>query len=548
MTTGNNGSSQKVPRTPVTGRTPSDAVVELVSLAVKVFGIATPFVVVVVAAAYGFYLLQQVYKETDQTRQAVMTDALKETRDSYQSVAVLIGKQIENFNETLDIQDRLGKSLEDLEKEQRERMEKLLSLQKELETARAEIAAEIERQRRTEAELITAQEDLKKKAADAQRRADDLSKRVGTIIELRAALEELAEAVTQELPETSRSNQLAENAISQYVIDPVEILSRFARNPNDKSASASLDKLIGLSGARLRQLLQEFDGFNFSFWLMVEDFEHEETGYIGVAKLTSDSYHGLVYLFEKHDTVFQVEVADEAFGTKLFNHYDWSREVIQLVLVQNGELSIVDASIDRPAATTWRLQDSMFLDTDRSLTDLYHVDGGVQFLTPEGFQSKIREYRDGREILSNVYEVPGLNLAMYVRAERFEQQVLTQANLDLLPDSLKHAFREFVTSAVAREREAGEILVAPHLAPDIKGRVAAATLRPDFRIRAVEPIKIGVAQQQAAPVTDEEPTGYVVLAEYRESEAPEHFEDVTFRFTKREGARGWLLVDFRFGW
>ena len=524
---------------PVTGRTTADAVVELTRLTVTVFGIGTPFIIVVAAAAFGFLELQKVYQETDRRRAEAMTVALKETRSSYESIAELNKKQIATIDDTLTIQDRLSKSLQALDAEQEKQSENLRTVEQELEKARAEMEAEIERQRRTAEQLQATQEKLKKKAEEEDQRAKKLVKRVGDNTELRLALKELADAVKQELPATSRSHQLATKFIDKHVIDPVDILTRYAKEPTNKLAIATLENIAGLSEARLIQLMNDSNGFGFPFWGRVQEPGESGSAFFSAVNARPGVYMGLVVLEVNQGTIVDAGSYDEVFATKLFDHEDWLRTIAIYAVVKDDEFDFNYASI-ASESETWRLGESPGI-RDYRIEYVHQADDGVAFLGPDEFRRRLSQRRAGQTELNDVYEPPGLNLAMHERAQRFERLVLAQADLDRLPDSMRDPFRQFLRSAVGRKRDTGAVMIDPKLGGKFLGSVAAVALRPEFRIVKVETAQTTLEQQQGGSSPVVEPARYNVEVQYRNGEGPQDIQTEIWILSKREGHGGWLF-------
>lgn len=530
-------------QTIVTGRTASDAVVELSSLIIRVFGIGVPFIVVVAGAAYGFIELQKVYRETEQLRADAMTTALEETRESYLSIANLNEKQIKNVDDTINLQDELGRRLKALRDEETQIADELQNTQEQLKLAQRETQEQIDLKRRIQDELTAARHKLEKKENDLTKRSEDLVKRAGSIADLQRELGDLAEAVIEALPASSTVHQMAVDSKSKYVIDPIGVLTEYSRNLQDKSATRALQKLAGLSEKRLRAVIDEFNGLGFAFWLTVKDPEDDQVGFFAVARQTERSYEGIVVITVTENRVTQIEQVDEIVATKLLSEEDWSQHIAHFLIFTADDVDYEE--IRTEDTKTWLLT-SLVEISEPEVKTLYGQFSGVEYFAPAAFKQKMREFDEGRDALKHAYEPPALNFDMWRRAQRFASEVLPNMNLEQLPESLKAPFEEFLTSAVHQTSDLGAIRLSPTIRSDVVGKVAAAALRPEFRIVDVRPFALPQDARQKGPVGSElETRGFIVKARFRRGEDPSDLETVEFELLQREQEAHWLLNGFK---
>ena len=125
---------------------------------------------------------------------------------------------------------------------------------------------------------------------------------------------------------------------------------------------------------------------------------------------------------------------------------------------------------------------------------------------------------------------------MYRRSVDFAKVAMQTLQVDLLPDNLRGVFKHLIVAAVENDAEVLRQVVDPFLGFGDAGRIAAATLKPGFRVEDARQIARATDAKEPLSTTIE------IVATYREFGGED--KKIRFEFKKSEPKAKYLLSKF----
>lgn len=469
------------------GRSYADAAVEIF----RMLGSAAPYVLILAGALFAFYQFQdQSRANSDALRKAQeeasrhFDDQLKAINkaliDTYAQIGTMSAVQIKNVNDLLEVHGKVTKSTHDLQtstEQLRQKMEdarqaaslaystkEAAEKEREAASARAQAAA---------AELKALEEILKSKRENLKSSADQ----VGI---MRNRLIELAGAIMDDIPNPiAPSRLLAARIVEEFSTSSAQILSKsdLAKDAGEQAMKA----LLGRPEADLIQVIQNSSGY--VAWLrMAQHSGRDSTRYLGVGAKDADQFRQIVVIEVDAGKVVSIGTRSDWFGVMLPREDNWYQRRPMIVLRGDNATNYY-----WPGATgspDWGLED---LSGSAEVRVVKGDLGRVKYLTMQEFTERFpTEYQSFADS-DDADTMPYVNVRMPLLHKAFNvSRVIPDSAINLTPE-LKSAVASLFAAALAEREDDGRDYLALSPAKEWLGRVAAMTLKKDFRFVSAQP-------------------------------------------------------------
>lgn len=539
------GTPGKKSPSPKIGRNWSDLASEVLDR----LGSLAPWVIILVIVGYGVLQFQTLSQKNFENLSNAATEVREQARkdletanqalnETYMQIVKLNRDQLSNLTDSFELQKKLSAELKTYESNLKEATADAQRAKDEAVKARQQTAEEIERKRQAEEDTRRLQKELDQRAKDIARRGDELTKRAGRIEDLREALKEFAETVKRETDPSSFVHKEAMDVVATYLIDPETTLRSLAKNPSQATIQ-EMNELVGVHLEKILSVINTEDRGGFDAWFLAK--EDDSKFVFGTLQQTDLQYEAIAILESRDERIIEVNVARDMFATTLPTKDNWYRKVVVTVMMDSdGELD----STEFPAVKEggmWSIEDLLH---EEGVTTIDLISGQrkeLRFLPADQFTSRLTSYPDGRKLIADEYYSPGLNLAMLRRAQVFEEKVLKEIDLDRISSPLRGILEKLLIDAVKHNVGGAQAFLGAALGPAVLGQIAAAALKPGFRIIGVSE----VSDRSTTQMQQGGPSGALtleVIAEYKDS--PSDRKEVRFLFRKLGDSDDWILTDF----
>ncbi|MCK4624915.1 MAG: hypothetical protein KAV00_06370 [Phycisphaerae bacterium] len=277
---------------PYAGRTFWDFATEIS----RRFGVG---VLILIGVVYGFYKFQEQAGDAEKARQDAtretqkqLNDANQSLRETYVAVGNMHETMIQNVRNGLDALKALQGELARVQQntaEEAQKADKAIAAQSKAEEAK----------QRAEQKLQDANKEVEQRQKQYAEKVGPLKEDVKRFVNLVLKNDALAG--------DSEIATLADEIRSEYLIDPVKLLTAFAENPSAENAQA-LDELEGLSYKTIHEIAVDNEP-GFQVWASVGDPAHP-TKLIAVAQSDDHWMKGVVEIWLSDDQEQRVLAAE----------------------------------------------------------------------------------------------------------------------------------------------------------------------------------------------------------------------------------------------
>jgi hypothetical protein len=535
------------------GRTAWDALVDMGAM----LGPYTPRIIIVAGALYGVYqfigLKSTMDAKVDDAKREAQKDvasAQAAVKDTYKQISAMHSEQLQNLKSMLEVNQGQRMEFENMQKEANKA--KQSTEQAKEDTKRAQEAAaqartnadeakrEIDEAQRIRIQLDTELQRIEEKLEKSRetqfelnRKETVLRQRAAQITELRRKLIDTAKSLVSftDPNVAALGRKIQEDALPEAE----KLLAEYATNPGDDIAAQSLEDLIGFSEAKLEIVLSKELGF--AVWQKYSKKDETETAYIGVVHQTHLFLEGVVLLTVRETRVEDVDVFPKAFSVIGWDPNNWDKAIgYNLYPRPTGELGI---DRFRPRTGQWTIQQAMTdFANEGPPKQIHGEDKPLWFMKFEDFKNEKGVYEEARR--ANRLGFADV-VAMLENEKSFEADGIAESFSAELPKGLRKAFVQLLTEAVKHaEVKTVKIASASRLPPEVYGRIAAAALKPDFKI-------VGVGARQGSTMTSTKGETFFIRCQYhnvRSSASGAVPSEATITFTREGPDEEWMLLNF----
>lgn len=536
----------------IVGRTIWDGAVDIA----KMLGPYAPWVIMLSGVVFAFFKFSQL-KETAQSkaREQVQTEldsAHRELRSTYEQLGKMTTQELENVSSMLRLHGDTAKSTEAQRKRYNELHEQAVREKEELDKARFEAdrakadaalakkegqdAAKAAADAREQADA--ANKDMLAKKAELDRQSDEINQRADKIGDLNQKLIELATRVAATSSINQALRELAGNILKEYSPDPQNLLTNFASNPSRETFSA-LQNLIGASANNLEPSLKT--GSDFAFWQRVISTPKDDARsfYVGVLRQTALSNDNMLFVRIENEKVVDVSGFSKILAVRVPSANDWN-EMTGYVLYEDISDKRSGAESFPPVGETWTVAHTLRAETSPGEA-LFGLEKPLPWTSIADLKQKYSALF--KAVTSDTPGSDGAELSeaisMLDRAQIFPIESIKDHFPKSAPEDLRQAFAGLLTSAIKHETSVPGIKIAPKLARNIFGKIAAAALKPSFRPIDVTANKKRIDSQ---PHQEALPELYTVLCEH--TSRTDRLNKVRFSFSRDTAGSAWTLVNF----
>ena len=524
-----------------TGRTAWDAIVDVLGM----LGRYTPWIIIFAGGCYGFYkfreLQQHAQKDAQDAAQSQIDQAHKDLRDTYEQIGKMHQQQLEGLSSMLSLNQKTTESTKQQQTELNALRDEAKKIQGEAEEAKKAVA-------KAKSDALAAE----KEKADAQRQREEEDSKHGK--RAREFADKEKELARQEAAVKQRSAHITElrdklSILARHMVDSKDpsiatlgrdiqkessleaekLLAAYSKQPGTKTAEP-LQELVGASEETLEAMLPK--GLGFAFWQRYSMKDGTDTAYLGVVRQTADTDEGVVSLTMTGKKVENVDVFPLIVSVALWAPGDWNKSIAyNLYLRPDGEVGIDPFDIQRDF---WTVPDIYTeYHSEGPPKKIFGVEKPLYFMKLEDFKKRTDIFKaartSDREGFSNM-------VAMLENEKTFDATKIAQPYAEQMPKGMRETFVQLLTESVKRAKvKSVEIASPSNLKPEVHGLIAAAALKPDFRIEEVE-----LTPALSASSTKKEI--YFIRCAYRPVDEPIKHARLTF---VREGSNGkWMLQNF----
>jgi hypothetical protein len=324
---------------------------------------------------------------------------------------------------------------------------------------------------------------------------------------------------------------LGQNILKEDSLQANKSLVAYANQPG-KDTAESLDDLVGSSEEALENALSQ--GLGFTVWHKYSMKDGTLTEYVGVVRQTDVIDEGVVLLTVREKTIVNVEVFPKALSIVGRDPDDWNKQIAyNLYLRPTGEPGI---DLFEPKGDRWTIPETM---TDfagqGSLKEIYGSDKPLYFMSFDDFKKEAEIY----ESTKASYRGPFSDMiAMLENEKGFDANKIAEPFATKMPKGIRDTFVQLLRESVKRaDVKSVEIASASKLTREVYGPIAAAALKPDFKIE-----DLGLSQ--ASTVSSTKGETCFILCGYRTTEPSQPIQHARLTFTREGSDDKWMLLDF----
>ena len=374
---------------------------------------------------------------------------------------------------------------------------------------------------------------------EAQTKLDELDRRTQHVMRLRDRLFDMA---TKKLVNSTDASvaALGHQIQDQVFLEAKGLLTEYARQPGNDETGDSLENLVGTPEEVLHTALT--GGLGFTFWQKYAKADGTLTGYVGVVNQTALAHEGIVYITVRDKRVHRVEVFPRGLSVATPDPDDWNDKWgkgYNLYVRHSGDRHSGDLGIDffETDDQYWTMADTMN-DFPGEKTPIA-IHGSEMLLNFMSFADFKREGEIFQKAQAHRGDF-GYLLAMLQNAEDFDANRIAEPFARDMANGLRDTFVRLLTEAVNRPTMSVKIAPGSALTDKVYGRIAAAALKPGFKITAV-------GSRQDSTMTSAQGETYFIRCEYHNLSSEADLEvrsEVTLTFARRGSDGAWMLLNF----